>query len=55
MKNWKTTLFGALGAVAIALTQVFPEYQELLGAISAVFLALVGFFAKDNAVSGTGI
>jgi hypothetical protein len=52
MANWKTTLFGALAAVCAALTTVLPEYKELLIAVSAVFTALLGFFAKDSNVTG---
>lgn len=48
MKDWKTTLFGALAAVCAALALKFPDYKELLAAISAVFLALMGFFAGDK-------
>lgn len=55
MKNWKTTLFGALAAVATAMSGMFPEYNELLLGFAAVFMALTGLFAKDNAVTGTGL
>ena len=55
MKNWKTTLFGALAAVCTAMSGVFPDYQEILLAVGAVFGALFAFFAKDNSVTGTGV
>lgn len=50
--NWKTTLFGSLSAVCLALSGVFPDYGELLKAISGVFLALFALFSKDNNVTG---
>jgi hypothetical protein len=55
MKNWKTTLFGALAAVCVALTTVFPEHKEILAAVGGVFGALFAFFSKDNSVTGTGV
>ncbi len=55
MKNWKTTLFGSLAAICVALTQVFPEFNELLAAIGGVFGALFAYFSKDNSVTGTGV
>ena len=55
MKNWKTTLFGALAAVCTALSGVFPSQKELLLAAAGVFGALFAFFAKDNSVTGTGV
>jgi hypothetical protein len=55
MKNWKTTLFGCLAAVCLALSGVFPDYKELILSVAAVFTALTGIFAKDNSISGTGM
>lgn len=52
MKNWKTTLFGALAAIGIALAPQFPQYTEVIAAFAAVFTALAAFFAKDNNVTG---
>lgn len=53
MKNWKTSLFGTLAAVCTALTQAFPEYQQILVALASLFGALFAYFAKDSDVSGT--
>ena len=53
MKSWKTTLFGALAATAIALAPVFDSYTEVISAFAAVFTALAAYFAKDKNVSGT--
>lgn len=52
MKNWKTTLFGALAAVGIALAPILPQYAEVISACAAVFTALAAYFAKDNNVTG---
>ncbi len=52
MKNWKTTLFGALGAVCIALTPIVPQYAEIIAPVGAVFTALAAYFAKDSNVTG---
>lgn len=52
MKNWKTSFFGALAAVCGGLAAVFPDYNEILLAVGAVFTALLGYFAKDNNVTG---
>lgn len=52
MKNWKTTLFGSLAAVCVALSGVFPEVNELLLAIGGVFTALFALFSKDHDVTG---
>ena len=56
MKNWKTTMFGALAAVAqIAI----PAYQtgtlDGKSLIPALFMGLLGFFAKDAGVTGTEV
>ena len=54
MTNWRTTLTGAVGAVALALenslsTGALPDRKTLV--MSAV-LALLGFLAKDFGISG---
>ena len=49
MANSKTTIFGALAAVFLALS-VVPQlvaYQGVAIALSAVCTALSGYFAKD--------
>jgi len=47
MLNWKTTLFGALGAVGTFLATQ-PGWLGTVGSVlTAVSAALVGFFAAD--------
>ena len=52
MKNWRTTLLGALGG----LTMLVKGYLLKDSAMMATGAALImqGYFTKDNAVSGTG-
>jgi len=54
MRNWKTSLIGAIGAV---FTVIWPLVQtgsvDLKDVISAGVLALLGYLAKDAGVSGT--
>jgi hypothetical protein len=52
MTNWKTTLFGSLAAICIALSGVFPEYKELLIAVGGVFTAIFALVSKDADVTG---
>lgn len=55
MKNWKTTLFGALTALGTFLaTQdgIIATIGQGLGVLGPV---LMGFFAKDVTGSGTGV
>lgn len=53
MKNWKTTLIGAIGAV---FTVVWPLLQtgsvDIKDAVSAGVLALLGYLAKDAGITG---
>jgi hypothetical protein len=55
MKNWKTTLFGGLSAVCLALAAIFPELKDLFAALSAVFLAAMALSAKDSNVTGGSV
>lgn len=54
MKNWKTTIIGAIGAV---FTVVWPLFQtgnvDIKDVVSAGVLALLGYLAKDAGVTGT--
>lgn len=54
MRNWKTTIIGAIGAV---FTVVWPYFQtgnvDIKDAVSAGVLALLGYLAKDAGVTGT--
>lgn len=54
MKNWLTTLFGALFGVSTFLSQsnVNPQVTKYSALASGVFGALVGAFAKDFNVTG---
>lgn len=49
MKDWKTTLSGAIGGAAVLLSvfglQIPPE---IVGGITAVSVFFIGFFAKDG-------
>jgi len=49
MKNWKTTLFGALAAMVYALKGALdPSLQPLAESVAGVLTALGLFFAKDH-------
>jgi hypothetical protein len=55
MKNWRTTLIGIAGAIAIVVgnwlqTGNLTDTKTLIAAIVA---ACLGYFAKDAGVSGT--
>jgi hypothetical protein len=53
MLNWKTTLMGALAAMAPFIRSVLPEgLAPIADAIQALALALLGYFAKDKNVTG---
>lgn len=53
VKNWKTTLFGALTAAGLGMSQASDATVSLIGKIlSVVASALMGLFAKDNNVTG---
>jgi len=53
MKNWKTTLIGAIGAVAsVVLPLVQSGAVTVKDGVIAGVMALLGFFAKDAGVSG---
>jgi hypothetical protein len=60
MKNWRTTLIGGIAAAATAAAGVaqmtngqFDNKQGWLSMASAVFMALLGYVAKDAGVSGS--
>ena len=51
MKSWKTTLSGVIAALGPILLAVgIPT--EVATAITTIGLFLLGFFAKDNNVTG---
>lgn len=55
MKNWKTTLFGAISAAAIAAQSVYATGGvDLKTALTAIAVAVFGYLVKDAGVSGTG-
>lgn len=54
MKNWKTSVYGLLAAMGQILP-VFGIPSEVGAAASTVGLFLMGFFAKDNTVTGVGM
>jgi len=53
MKNWKTTILGLIGAIAV---MVYPIIQtgkfEWSSVGIAAFVAAMGYFAKDHDVTG---
>jgi len=55
MKNWKTTLTGIIGAIAVAIVPYLKsgnfEWKDLI--IPAVIAAL-GFLTKDYDTTGAG-
>ena len=55
MKNWKTTIAGAIGAAAITLQSLYANGDiDLKTAAMAVAVAILGYFAKDAGVIGAG-
>lgn len=52
MKNWLTTIFGALAAIATFVAHAFPQYAVIAGAAAALFLALLGLVSKQFNVTG---
>lgn len=54
MKNWKTTLVGALGAVFSVVWPLIQTGQVTVKDIAiAAGLALLGYFSKDAGVTGS--
>lgn len=53
MKNWKTTLFGAITACGLGLSQTDDAILKTVGQILAILgPVLMGVFAKDSNVTG---
>lgn len=53
MVNWKTTLAGAVAAMAPFVKSMLPEaLAPIADALQALALALLGYFAKDKDVTG---
>ena len=50
MKNWKTSLAGAIGGLPQIIQGIIAKDWAAVG--SGVALMIVGFFAKDNDVTG---
>lgn len=52
MKSWKTTLAGAIGAIATFLAGQETPSLKLIGQIlTGVSVTLLGLFARDNNVT----
>jgi hypothetical protein len=52
-KSWKTTLFGAITAAGLGMTQSTDQVIVVIGQILAVIgPVLLGLFAKDSNVTG---
>lgn len=55
MKNWKTTLTGLLGAIAVSLIPVIQGHGfEAEAIVTGVALGILGFIAKDYDTTGVG-
>lgn len=53
MKNWKTTLFGAITAAGLGMSQSSEAIVQTIGQILAVLgPILLGIFSKDANVTG---
>ena len=53
MKSWKTTLFGAITACGMGLSQIDDPILKTIGQILAIVgPALMGIFTKDADVTG---
>jgi len=49
MKNWKTTLCGALAVFVTSVKSLFPqEYHQLADAVAQLLVAVGLIFAKDH-------
>lgn len=58
MKNWKTTLLGAIGAALTAVTIYIQSGGDLSDwklYILPVLVAVFGYVSKDAGITGTGI
>jgi hypothetical protein len=58
MKNWKTTLLGALKAAALTAFGVesdLPPLAKTFVFLTAFFSALSGFFSKDTDSTATPV
>ena len=53
LKNWKTTLVAAIGIIMGVVSQLAPDYQEIVNQLQTFLLAIIAFFAKDADKSGT--
>ncbi len=58
MKNWKTTLFGALAAIMVILDGTVRQLAagtdvDWLKVGLGIGIAIFGYFAKDFNISGT--
>jgi hypothetical protein len=55
MKNWKTTLFGLLSAVATSLIPVIQgKGFEIEYLITGAVLGILGYLSKDYDTTGVG-
>lgn len=50
--NWKTTACGMVAAVAQGLKLAAPEYAPVCDGVTLIATAAMGYFAKDNNVTG---
>ena len=55
MKNWRTTLGGAVAGLGLAVSSIFPEYYKIGLLIAAVGTAINGFFGRDGNVTSNDL
>lgn len=55
-KNWRTSLTGLLGSIAVVLIPVL-QGQEITTAniVNAIIVGALGYFAKDKTTTGIGV
>jgi hypothetical protein len=55
MKNWKTTLTGIIGAIAVALIPILQTGKfEPKDLVMPIVIAILGAVAKDYDTTGAG-
>jgi hypothetical protein len=53
MKNWKTTILGILGAIAVVVYPIIANGEFKWESVGiAAFVAAMGYLAKDHDVTG---
>jgi hypothetical protein len=55
MKNWRTTVVGAISAVALIVVPMLNGTFDWKDILFAALAALFGYLAKDAGVTGTAV